>query len=76
MSDFLSISFSGESVKRLLGEYYGDGNDRVAKVVVDDVGIVSVQCWDGKQMITEKSVVNRSEHDSLQDYADDWVRGQ
>ena len=76
MSEFLSNYFSGESVKRLLGEYYGDGNDRVAKVVVDDVGIVSVQCWDGKQMITEKSVVNRSEHDSLQDYADDWVRQQ
>ena len=76
MSDFLSISFSGESVKRLLGEYYGDGNDRIAKVVVDDVGIVSVECWDGKQMIAEKSVVNRFEHDSLQDYADDWVRGQ
>ena len=76
MSDFLSISFSGEIVKRLLGEYYGDNNSRVAKVVVDDVGIVSVQCWDGKQMITEKSVVNRSEHDSLQDYADDWVRQQ
>ena len=76
MSDFLSISFSGESVKRLLGEYYGDNNSRVAKVVVDDVGIVSVQCWDGKQMITEKSVVNRSEHDSLQDYANDWVHQQ
>ena len=76
MSDFLSISFSGEIMKRLLGEYYGDNNSRVAKVVVDDVGIVSVECWDGKQMITEKSVVNRSEHDSLQDYADDWVRGQ
>lgn len=76
MSDFLSISFSGEIMKRLLGEYYGDNNSRVAKVVVDDVGIVSVECWDGKQMITEKSVVNRSEHDSLQDYADDWVRQQ
>lgn len=76
MSNFLSITFSGESMKRLLGEYYGDGNDRVAKIVVDDVGIVSVECWDGKQMITEKSVVNRSEHDSLQDYADDWVRQQ
>lgn len=63
-------------MKRLLGEYYGDGNDRVAKIVVDDVGIVSVQCWDGKQMITEKSVVNRSKHDSLQDCADDWVRQQ
>ena len=76
MSDFLSISFSGEIMKRLLGEYYGDNNSRVAKVVVDDVGVVSVECWDGKQMITEKSVVNRSEHDSLQDYADDWVRQQ
>ena len=76
MSDFLSISFSGEIMKRLLGEYYGDNNSRVAKVVIDDVGIVSVECWDGKQMITEKSVVNRSEHDSLQDYADDWVRQQ
>ena len=76
MSDFLSISFSGEIMKRLLGEYYGDNNSRVAKVVVDDVGIVSVECWDGKQMITEKSVVNRSEHDSLQDYANDWVHQQ
>ena len=63
-------------MKRLLGEYYGDDNNRVAKVMVDDVGIVSVECWDGKQMITEKSVVNRFEHDSLQDYADDCVRGQ
>ena len=76
MSDFLSISFSGEIMKRLLGEYYGDNNSRVAKVVVDDVGIVSVECWDGKQMITEKSVVNRSEHDSLHNYANDWVRQQ
>ena len=63
-------------MKRLLGEYYGDNNSRVAKVVVDDVGIVSVECWDGKQMITEKSVVNRSDYNSLEDYADDWVRGQ
>ena len=63
-------------MKRLLGEYYGDDNGRVAKVMVDDVGIVSVECWDGKQMITEKSVVNRSDHNSLEDYADDWVRGQ
>ena len=63
-------------MKRLLGEYYGDNNSRVAKVVVDNVGIVSVECWDGAQMITEKSAVNRFEHDSLQDYADDWVRGQ
>jgi len=63
-------------MKRLLGEYYGDDNNRVAKVMVDDVCIVSVECWDGKQMITEKSVVNRSDHNSLEDYADDWVRGQ
>jgi hypothetical protein len=63
-------------MKRLLGEYYGDDSGRVAKVMVDDVGIVSVECWDGKQMITEKSVVNRSDHNSLEDYADDWVRGQ
>jgi len=64
-------------MKRLLGEYYGDdNNNRVAKVMVDDVGIISVECWDDKQMITEKSVVNRSDHNSLEDYADDWVRGQ
>lgn len=63
-------------MKRLLGEYYGDNNGRVAKVVVDDVGIVSVECWDGKQMITEKSVINRFEHNSHEDYAEDWVRDQ
>jgi hypothetical protein len=63
-------------MKRLLGEYYGDNNDRVAKIVVDDVGIISVECWDGKQMITEKSIVNSGDHNSLEDYADDWVRNQ
>lgn len=60
-------------MKQLLGEYYGDNNTRVAKIMVDDVGIVSVQCWDGKQMITEKSAVNQN---ALEDLADDWVRGQ
>jgi|GEM_PF-6839661 len=61
-------------MKQLIGEYYGDGNQRTARMFVDDVGIVSVECWDGKQLITEKSTFNKNEQSSYEDFADDFVR--
>ena len=46
-------------MKQLLGEVVGD-NNRQAKIVIDDVGVISVQLWDGGQLITERQTLGET----------------
>jgi hypothetical protein len=47
---------------------------RCAKLVVDDVGILSVQCFENNKFAHEISTTNKTKYNSLEEYAKDWVK--
>ena len=46
-------------MKQLLGEYVGD-NSRTAKIVIDDVGVISVQLWDDGVLLNEQQALGET----------------
>jgi len=61
-------------MKQTIKEY--TNGSKVAKLVVDDVGMTSVQCFENERFSCEISVLNTKEYSSLEDFAQKWVMGE